>query len=226
MRVLVVGEGCTDTGFGSLAGEEKWPDLATGVIPILVRRILAARLGKDPPGCIFDGDRLPRFHRVRGYPAKVCEAILEAHRRGYSAAVIVVDRDTTPGHERLQKLREGRDLAASRVPTPAAVGVAIEAMEAWLLADEVVLGSALEIKPNPPRGPDPETLSGARGSPDHPKARLAIFLDQDTNEHRPVIEKLEAIASELDPSEIEKRCKRGFKPFADEVRTRLLPLWE
>ena len=210
MKIRFVGEGVSDIGGNG------W----VGVVPILTDKVLAAKLGEQP---IFEIETklLPRFHQKRGYPAKAKLAITEAHRQDCAGVAIVVDRD---GHrDRLKLLRQGREEAAAEVPISAAVGVAVETMEAWLLADEQAIGKVTgEVVE---RRQDPESLSGRRGSSNHPKDRLNALLSRDSEENRTNQERLKLIAEETDVSEIEKRCPQGFGPYADEVRHRLAPLF-
>jgi hypothetical protein len=216
MKIRFVGEGASDIG-----GER-----AVGAVPILTRRLIAAGLG-EPPAMEHDTAPLPRFHHGKGYAQKARVAIKEAHREGLDGIAIVVDRDgERRGAERLKLLRQGRDAAAQEVPLPAVVGVAIETLEAWLLADEPAIGRVLGLEAPPPRGPDPESLDGRPGTDRHPKSRLAGHLALDASAGRSNQARLEAIAAETDLAELERRCPRGFKPYADEVRDRLAPLFE
>lgn len=211
MRVLFVGEGVTDVG-----GERH-----AGVVPRLTEKVLEARVG-SPVTLKAERTPLPRFHRSRGYEAKVVIAIKEADREGFDAITIVVDRDGQK--ERMKKLRQGADDASREVPLPAVVGLAVETLEAWLLADEQAIRETLDC--DVPSGPDPEKLSGRPGTDLHPKDRLAKLLAADAHTQRTNIERFEAIAERADVGVIERRCKQGFAPFAKEVRRVLAPLVE
>jgi hypothetical protein len=213
MKIRFIGEGVSDVG-----GER-----CTGIVPVLTRNVLAAKLGRAP-AMEHDTAPLPRFHG-KGYAAKAQVAITEAHRQGLDGVAIAVDRDGRRGTERLKLLRQGRDAATAKAAMPAAVGVAIETIEAWLLADEPAIGRALRFEKPPPCGPDPESLDGKPSTDDHPKVRLAHHLAMDADRARANQARLEAIAEEADVAEIERRCVKGFKPFAEEVRDRLAPIF-
>ena len=214
MRLLFFGEGSSDVG---------WDEHA-GVIQILTRKVLATRLGVAPE-LNARSERLPHLRKRRGYAAKAEAAINSAHRLGFDGVSIVVDRDGPANRDRLKLLRKGRDKAAAEVPIPAAVGVAIETVEAWVLADEPAIGRVLGLPTSPATGPDPETLDGSPESDRHPKKRLAALLAQDTIGQKRNQERLEAIASETDVGVVERRCEKGFGRYADEVRVRLAPIF-
>jgi hypothetical protein len=134
--------------------------------------------------------------------------------------VILVDRDgKRVGGDRLTKLREGRRTAASEVPTCAAVGVAIETIEAWLLADEGAMTEVIGV--NIARQPDPETLDGAKGTPRHPKAVLEACMTPAKARGLRAADIKRRIAEAADLKVVEARCSAGFGRFAQEVRSEL-----
>src|SRR5262249_45366949 len=138
-----------------------------GAVGVLVRRVLEEKLGRNVRDWEIEREVLPRVHArsdaVSGYPRKVMLAIAEAKARGCSSVAIVVVRARTEGGSRLAQLREGRDLAereGNPLAYKAALGVAIEMVEAWLLADEQALNEALALDPQTAAIADPEGLDG------------------------------------------------------------------
>jgi len=210
-RIQFVGEGVTDIG-----GERH-----TGVVPRLTEKVLTQRLERP---VAFEAERvpLPRFHRSRGYETKVACAIREANRQGFDGIAIVVDRDGDT--ERIKRLKKGVEDASSEVPLPAVVGVAVETIEAWLLADEQAIREALDC--DVAAGIDPEKLTGRPGTMDHPKDRLAELLARDTDEGRTNSERFDTIADRANVAVVERRCKQGFAPYAKDVRHIFGPLFE
>jgi hypothetical protein len=143
--------------------------------------------------------------------------------READAIVGVADRDGAKYQARLDDLKAGRQtLGASG--KGCAVGLAIEKIEAWLLADEQALRSACD-DPHIQRQPDPETLDAANEAHDrHPKGRLTRLMTQAEGDEIPVgefPERYAAIAQVSDLHCLETRCRQGFAPFASQVR--LLP---
>ncbi len=120
---------------------------------------------------------------------------------------LVVDNDRKPPAERLKQLHKGAEEAA--VPIPVALGVAIEANEAWLLADEKALEKSLDLDKPIQRQQDPERI------PD-PKQHLNQLA-----ERRVTGLELARIAEALDIEQLQKRCSKGFGRFAVEVRQKL-----
>jgi hypothetical protein len=107
----------------------------------------------------------------------------------------------------LGELRKGRDEAEKDgLRCPSAVGVAVEELEAWLLADETALASAAGSSlpgavPDPEGDPDPKsTLSRLCPGPVEPSWRVH-----------------EVLAERLRIGELRKRCSRGFEPFYQEL---------
>jgi hypothetical protein len=156
----------------------------------------------------------------KGLAEKVRASIREAVRRGCDGAVVVVDRDGTGSNgAKLARMRQGREEARSAGEgVPTALGVAIETMEAWLLSDERALSEVCGA--TVPKQPNPEGLAGTKGSPNHPKTRLAgiLFAVGEIGSNKA------QVAARADLDVMEKRCPHGFKPFAEEVRRELGPL--
>lgn len=210
MRLRFIGEGPDDVG-----REE-----SAGIAQIFVRRLLEGALGEAPDTSSWETGRFIRKHNGAGYPQKAFLAIKEAHREGFDGVIILVDRDgKTVGGDRLAKLREGRQKAAQDVPMRAVVGVAIDTIEAWLLADEAAIRHAVGFPVD--RQPDPETLDGAKGTPRHPKVLLESCVAKAKASGLRSAEIKLKIAERASLEVVEKRCPAGFKRFAEEVRREL-----
>ena len=107
-----------------------------------------------------------------------------------------------------------------------AVGVAVEKLEAWLLADEKALRLVLDDE-TIQRQPDPESLTSRdEHSDNNPKRRLSGIMEQAAGESVPsaeVPERYAAIAALTDLTVLEERCPQGFAPFAGQVRDLVRP---
>lgn len=205
MKVVLFGEGNTDVTVGSKDHE--------GAIGVLLRKILEAAGNAD---VTVIGARLPSLHKMRktsGYSQKVEGAIAFANLNRADAVAIVVDRDGDK--ERFGMLQDGRDAARNRVGEPyaalalrTALGIAVEMLEAWLIADTRALASLFDVSG---AMPDPEKIA-------NPKERLNELLDEAGLE---VTEAYDMIASEADLDVIQRRCP-AFADFVREVRAELL----
>lgn len=227
MRLLLVSEGPLDVGTAGRGrgdpehgeGEER-----RGAVGVLVRRVLADKMGREVSDWEIERDVLPRVHArseaVSGYPRKAHLAIEEARIRGCTAVAIVVDRDRTEGGSRLAQLREGRDLAeksGNPLAYRAALGVAVEMVEAWLLADEQALNEALGLDPKAPAIPDPEGLDGGPKTESYPKTVFRKLVERGRAvSGAPYDDVAERVRLDV----LERRCKLGFAPFAEELRKR------
>lgn len=219
--MLLFGEGKADVGVESAGWDA---DARRGVVRIMMQAVLERHFGREIQDWEIAVERLPHLHGESGYVAKVRAAIKEARRRECSCVAVVVDRDrTTPGDRRMKRLQEGRadaqrgpDSRLAELAHRTALGVAVECVEAWLLADEVALTRALATPVG--RVSNPETLAGKPGTDQHPKqVLLALFprkIECSTGEM------LERIAHEVeDPGTVESRCP-SFGAYAAELRAR------
>ncbi|MEO7329190.1 MAG: DUF4276 family protein [Minicystis sp.] len=171
-----------------------------------------------------EGDTLPRIHDrsedANGYERKVLRAIQAAEADGCSSVAIVVDRDRTEGRQRLAQLQAGRTKAEQQGEALAertAIGVAIETVEAWLLADEQALNQALRLAPPVGALPAPEGLDGRAKTERHPKVVLRKLIEQ---QRSGVDAPYDEIAERVQLEVLEQRCSGGFATFAEEVRRR------
>lgn len=211
-RLLILADGKHELG----AADEVLEAQNLPALPCLVHRLL------DRPEHI---DYLPRpFHLVghtrgigTGYKKKVLAAALEARKAGYMGVIVLIDRDRKPAKETLLPLQQGRDAAAERGLPVVAVGVAVETFDAWMIADGKAIGQA---GGNDARShPHPEKLTGEENSGNHPKDKAHELFPGGA-----LSEKYRLVARHLRLDVLERCCPEGFKPFADEVRERILPL--
>lgn len=134
---------------------------------------------------------------------------------GCRSVAYVIDAD---GYDdRLSRL-EAERTAIEHVSghQPIALGVAVQTVEAWLLADETAINGAVEPRPKVMMQPDPESLWGPARTPRHPKVILESFLASGT---QAAGSSYDAVASRTRIDALEKRCP-SFRRLADEVRAR------
>jgi hypothetical protein len=233
VRIRIISEGALDHGdtFDSkYAGEraarraiDGEPD-RKGAVTILVRRLLEEKFGRPIQEWEIESKALPRVNRrsptLSGYEYKVRDAIVEARISGCSAVVVVVDRDGSKPGERMAALSAGRDQAkrdGEALAEKTALGVAVETVEAWLLADEVALNRALDLHPPAATTPSPELLDGAKQTEKHPKTQFHTLLRR---KRREVSWPYDAVAEHVRLEVLTARCPEGFAPFAAEVKAR------
>jgi hypothetical protein len=188
MRVLLVGEG---------------PSELAGALQNLVSRLADTDLE-------INIDRISRreIHahhgKGRGFFKRAVRWMLEARKRGYDAIVLVSDEDGRA--ERTHEINEAQQYGGT--PIRRALGVAIRTFDAWMLADEIALTDVLEYQV--PRQQNPENIMD-------PKGVCRTLLN---NSARPMnsTEMYAALAGAVNLDVIERRCERGFAPFARRVR--------
>lgn len=211
-QVLVFGDGRHELG------DQLDQPLAHNQLPALPR--LIHRLLTEPAGttytCRYSKD-VPRIHgRKHRYAKKVTWAIVEARRNDFDAVVIVIDRDRRAEKETIQPLREGRDSCLISGRPPCAVGCAVETFDAWMIADGKAIGKAGGDSSK--SHPKPESLDGKEEKGKHPKDVAADIF----GEKRGLSKKYAVVAENVDLPSLEKACPKGFKPFAEEVREKIL----
>ena len=224
-RILFVGEGVTDVGDAKTAsalwlsgdasdGEARAEREPRGVVPILVLRSLR-ETSQQKVRVERCSSYLRRLHG-RSFARKIRVAMIDAVWMGADGIVIVVDRGGRKNSARLDEMRRGKESAEKdRVRVPAALGIAIEELEAWLLADEQAIAQVLGTRGTGSH-PDPEGIKD-------PKARLKQAYHTD-GAHREDWERHEAVAEALSLGVLRKRCPKGFQPFYAEVTQVLGPV--
>lgn len=220
MRLLLLSEGPRDIGD---VDETSDTTPRQGAVRVLVRRVLEAEWKREIASHEIDVGVLARVHRESpessGYERKVELAITEARTRDMTCVAIVVDRDGPANAGRIKGLEAGREQAAQKgelLAEHTALGVAVEVVEAWLLADEAALNSALSLDPPQPALPLPEGLNGRRGTLDHPKT---LFRHVARRGSAALSAAYDDVPGQARLEHLETRCP-SFGRFAKEVRTR------
>ncbi|MDI7266727.1 MAG: hypothetical protein QME96_01885 [Myxococcota bacterium] len=232
MRICVAGEGIFDVGWDRDRDRPEGPEYA-GDVPLILARLIREHLGRDRRfACLrWTKDDLPRVHpsTAEGWPrppaearARELQAALWAASReeGIDALVFVRDSRLEDHDLRLRKCREVLRACDSRgSPIAVVLGLAVQEIEAWLLADPQARAAAFGDAgrngqyPAPEELPDPKscwrTLLGesAPGSP-------ASTRDADCRTRA-----IEAMR----PRVVSELCSRGFEPFQKQVAERIVP---
>jgi hypothetical protein len=141
----------------------------------------------------------------RGYEKKAIRWMREAHKRGYEAVVLLVDRDKVA--ERTTEVTSAQNHTAA-CTIRRALGVAIESFDAWMLADEKAVSKVLAKTVQTQR--DPEAIANPKERFTEALAGLGLEWGGAALYAR--------IAATLDISRLEARCPQGFAVFADRLR--------
>ncbi len=168
--------------------------------------------------------RKVRFEKRQTYVNSITPGILLK----CAGIVFTIDTEGEKPADKLKELHAGSKKTSPEFPT--AIGVAHPCIEAWLLADPVAVAKGLNLAELPHATPsDPESLPAPhkekKDDPKNhknPKTTLGRYGGSDG----PLGSKqTTAIARHVSLSHVEIVCPLGFKPFADEVRSHLLPLF-
>ena len=189
MGVLVVVEGKHESGGAARALiQQVRPDLTD----LMFERLANSKIHVHPGN-------------GKAYFKKAVRWMLEAKDRGFDAIILLVDRDGVP--TRCAEIADAQNHTA-QCPIPRALGVPVEAFDAWMLADEQAISSVLAV--TVPRQPDPENIA-------HPKDHFEALL---RSLERPWggAQMYTELAKKLDIKKLEARCPTGFGAFANRVR--------
>jgi hypothetical protein len=193
---LLIAEGAGELG-------DEYESLV-GALETLIRRLLP-----DVPIDIetdrVSSSRVRGFHGKGGRLFKRAVAWLrEAKKCGFAALILVVDRDGEK--DRVGQISRAQE--SDLVQLSRAMGIAIEAFDAWMLADERALTTALGYTVD--RQPDPESIAD-------PKESVRALRSQAGLD--PSLPELYAnIAHQIGLDLLAQRCPGGFAPFAERVR--------
>lgn len=210
--IQIIGEGKTESG----RDRSDLQSPKSGVLRIIVHKLCG-----NPYDIKFD---FKPFHSLQqgGLDRKAHFARRQAYYSNYSGVVLVVDTDGDHPNK-IDEIKKGRDTGPNEIPM--AVGVAHPCIESWLLADAKAIHKALDL-PECPAVPDkPEDLPApCKNREKNPKTELGKF----TNSQRGLSAKeMSSIAAKIkDLNILRERCPKSFAPFADEVESRIKPLFE
>lgn len=214
LRVVVYGEGKHELGAGAPR------EVSRKEMPALAR--LVDRLLGEPQHVSYECrpfSRVPPVHKKGPrFARKTQSAIYQAHRDGFDAVAVVVDRDRNSDADRIEALREGRDGMGPGNYPPCAVGVAVETFDAWMIVDGGAVKAAGGKAGNSFLGA--EGLSGKEGSKKHPKDVARTIFGEDAS----LSERYAIVAGCVDLEHLVKCCPRGFGRFAEDIRTHLTPV--
>lgn len=205
MQVMLLSEGNTDVTITMHADTQ-------GALRVFVRRILEKEFGRTVTEWEIRGGKLPRLHKRKlgGFQGKVRQAIIDhSINSDISHLGISIDRDGPANKQRLALLCAGRDVAEQegyRLASSTALGVAVEMIEAWLLADTKALANILGVSGSTS---DPESFSD-------PKAKLNELKKESLLS---VNEIYDHLAEQADLDVVMKRCP-SFEQFVSEIRQR------
>lgn len=225
-KVLVLCEGRHELGKKTTWGQPATaPELPA--LPTLVHR-----LADEPSGVSYIMGKFDDEARIHGrglplskddyatsrYFLNAFGAIVRARSDGFAALVILIDRDRRKASVTILPLQSGRDSGVAYTGAPCAVGQAVEAFDAWMIADgraaKAAGGDASRTHPAP------ETLDGKEGEGRHPKEWAAQVFGSGLG----LGEKYATVARSVDIGLLKRCCPKGFAPFADEVRQRIAPV--
>jgi hypothetical protein len=210
MPVVVVSEGTTDAGDFDSSERE-------GSVRVLIRRVLEEKLGTALASERFVRRPWARVHKVdvrttSGFQVKLAKTI-EFYQKTMpdcDGIAVVVDRDHLRHASKLEKLQAGREQARSDgfgLADQTALGLAVEEVEAWLLADHDYWNGVLK-------------RSKAFGNPEEiPKPKEVYRKALEELGHVPD-ECYDRIAAEASLAKIRERCE-AFDAFAQEVEQRI-----
>jgi hypothetical protein len=222
MRIFLLSEGVTDVGRIDPDGSFRTESTLQHLLRKLIHEVAPDRevefFSKRGPRLFPKKERIGRSQH--GFANRLIGVLGLKEGREADAIVMVVDRDGKRNKDRIVELNKGRE-AVREAKKPCAVGVAIEMIEAWLLADEKALRTALE-DPSIQRQPDPEDLdSRDKESEKYPKRKLARLMEQSLGREIARSEFPDLYGKIAEAATIhflQERCPDGFRPFAEQVR--------
>ncbi len=201
MKIMLVAEGARE--LGDLSGHD-----ATG--GVWIRRLLAAAPDHELTVVPFV---LPRLRKAeqgpRGEDENAARAVREARRQRCDGLVFLRDGDGV-AEDRRRKNEAGFEAEQAAGP-PAVMGIQIETMEAWLLADVASFERVVGLPPGLTKRP--EALWGKPHDPtsSHPKQIYNRLVKAGTGRnHR---DTAIALAEAADLDVLTRECPEGFGRF-------------
>ena len=239
MNICVVGEGRWDVG-GMCAGERY-----DGDVPLVVGRIAREKVGRgvrfgccrwgvierteDWPDDWKDGwpavhpapaerwPRPPAEGTARQLWTALCLASQGTESGDFDALVFVRDSRWDGHDEREKACRQVlKDFATRGSALAVVVGFAIQEIEAWLLADPEARAAAFGESAKSRECGAPEEI-------ENPKQCWQSLLGEAPGDATEV-ERRKCAIDAMRPKVVAERCPRGFGPFREEVKTRIVRL--
>jgi hypothetical protein len=136
---------------------------------------------------------------------KAIRCLIYAQEQSFDAVILVVDQDDEV--ERRRHISAAQEY--QRVSIRRALGLAIRTFDAWMLADETALATALGCQIQ--KQPDPETLRDAKDRCEQFRLKSNADLTQ--------AQMYAAVAEHARIDELERRCPDGFATFSRRVRS-------
>ncbi len=192
--VLIVAEGEHELSGGT----------ADAALPILVRRMLGDGVDLRPTSKRIR-ELSGHTHSGRGNPLarKFIGIMRLAEREGYDAVVILIDQDDDRSRHQAATVAQ----EATFTLLPRAIGIAVKSFDAWFLADHAalsdVLGTEIQMQPDPERHNDPKTACQNLRSLTTSDCALRDLYSM--------------VAAIADLELFRRRCPSGFGVFADRV---------
>ena len=138
------------------------------ILPVLTRRLIA----EEFPDLLLQNDTVIRPRKTgHGFISELPTFAATIRAAGCDMLVAVVDSDTLRASQRLQRLRDAKAVCEGKVPICVAEGVAVRAIESWLLADDAALHATFGGDRHKWVFPNPENL-------DMPKTMLNTLVRQ------------------------------------------------
>jgi hypothetical protein len=202
VKVLLVSEGAQE---GQKAEEKPQ------ALQALVRRVL-------PESATYqwlDAHRLPRGNpfpgKGNGHFKLALRALKYATAKKFDAVVCVTDADRR--QERIKEFDAAQE--SDRFGLPRALGIPVEAFDAWVLADHKALSDVLGAAVSPQSSA--ETLDGGKGSPRHPKQICrSLMRRHEWKDSQAAF--YAAVCGRADLEVIAARCPKGFQPFLQRLQ--------
>lgn len=189
MKVLLISEGAHEQ---------------SGALETLCSRLLERPLECEHRSAIHDQPRRLLQGKGGKFKKKALAWLSDAREDGYDAVVYLIDFDKG-NDDRIAQFDEAQTVSISGFDLPRAFGVAVRSFDAWMLADETALSTALgrtvSCQSLPEDNRDPKTTAREIAA-----KQLAL---------RDLYTKV-AESARLDT--LCERCPKGFAPFAARIR--------
>lgn len=224
--ILVFGEGVSDIG-----SEDDSSNQRIGTIPLFVERIVCEKVGRHIPLSEMSipmtlphvrvKKRIPGLH---GFAQKVIEAAKIAASQNMDGIVVVVDSLGEAPGVRYKALQQGKDHVTDG--TRIAIGVAVQEMEAWLLADlKALQGGMSEEAPAQLEKP-PEEIRDPKQYFRKLYIEYCIRMESQNKTPLSLAEMRGHVAMHADPKTLAINCPKGFGRFQENIKAEIAPIFQ